>query len=111
MRILRVAITMTPSDSTRHVDGLSIIEALPHLLLLTALFFTTFIARIILAPLLPTIEAELAIGHRSAGNLFFILSTGYFLSLLSTSSPLRLMRLCKTARIRSRCPSFRTGDC
>jgi predicted MFS family arabinose efflux permease len=85
VRILRVAITMTPSDSTRHVDGLSIIEALPHLLLLTALFFTTFIARIILAPLLPTIEAELAIGHRSAGNLFFILSTGYFLSLLSTS--------------------------
>jgi MFS transporter, NNP family, nitrate/nitrite transporter len=82
--LLRMAITMKPSDNARPVDDLSILEALPHLLLLTALFFTTFLARIILAPLLPTIETELAIGHRSAGNLFFILSSGYFLSLLST---------------------------
>lgn len=82
--LLRMAITMKPSDNARPVDDRSILEALPHLLLLTALFFTTFLARIILAPLLPTIETELAIGHRSAGNLFFILSSGYFLSLLST---------------------------
>jgi MFS family permease len=54
------------------------------LLLLTAIFFMNFLARIILAPLLPEIQAELGIGYRSAGNLFFILSTGYFLSLLST---------------------------
>jgi NNP family nitrate/nitrite transporter-like MFS transporter len=41
-------------------------------------------ARIILAPLLPAIQAELAIDHRAAGNLFFILSAGYGLSLLSS---------------------------
>ena len=76
---------MKPSDNAHQGSGLAILEALPHLLLLTAIFFTTFLARIILAPLLPTIQAELAIGHRSAGNLFFILSTGYFISLLSTS--------------------------
>ena len=66
------------------VGGLSITEALPHLLLLTAIFFLNFLVRIILAPLLPEIQTELGIGFRSAGNLFFILSTGYFLSLLST---------------------------
>lgn len=76
---------MKPSDNTPQVKGLAFREALPHLLLLMAIFFTTFLARIILAPLLPTIQAELAIGHRSAGNLFFILSGGYFVSLLSTS--------------------------
>ena len=76
---------MKPSDDARPINGLALLEALPHLLLLTAIFFTTFLARIILAPLLPTIQAELDIGYRSAGHLFFILSTGYFLSLLSTS--------------------------
>ena len=83
--ILRVAAIMKPSDNGRQANGFGLLEALPHLLLLMAIFFTTFLARIILAPLLPTIQAELAIGHRSAGNLFFILSAGYFVSLLSTS--------------------------
>ena len=75
---------MTPPDSTRPKHDLPITDALPHLLLLTAIFFTTFVARIILAPLLPAIQVELGIDHRSAGNLFFVLSTGYFASLLST---------------------------
>jgi NNP family nitrate/nitrite transporter-like MFS transporter len=44
----------------------------------------TFVARIILAPFLPAIQIELGIDHRGAGNLFLILSTGYFTSLLST---------------------------
>jgi len=74
---------MKPRDNTP-IGGLSITEALPHLLLLSAIFFINFLARIILAPLLPEIQTELGIGYRSAGNLFFILSTGYFLSLLST---------------------------
>lgn len=64
---------------------MTLLEALPQLLLLTVIFFSTFIARIVLAPLLPAVQAELSIGHGSAGGLFFILSGGYFLSLLSTS--------------------------
>lgn len=59
-------------------------EALPQLLLLSAIFFTTFLARIIIAPLLPAIQAELNLDHHSAGNLFLVLSTGYFVSLVST---------------------------
>ena len=65
--------------------NLALSEALPQLLLLTTIFFTTFMARIILAPLLPTIQTELAMDHSGAGHLFFILSGGYCLSLLSTS--------------------------
>lgn len=79
------ASAMKSSRTTRSDCSLPMNEALPHLLLLTVIFFITFMARIILAPLLPAIQAELAIGHSSAGNLFFILSGGYCLSLLSTS--------------------------
>lgn len=74
----------TPAN-TPDGGGLPLAEALPHLLLLAAIFFATFIARIILAPLLPAIQTELPIDPRSAGSLFFILSAGYFFSLLSTS--------------------------
>jgi NNP family nitrate/nitrite transporter-like MFS transporter len=76
---------MKPSCDTHQYGNLTIIEALPHLLLLTTIFFTSFMARIILAPLLPAIQAELSIDYSSAGNLFFVLSGGYCLSLLSTS--------------------------
>jgi MFS transporter, NNP family, nitrate/nitrite transporter len=54
-------------------------------LLITAVFFLNFTARIILAPLMPTIETQLGIRHTQAGALFFFLSCGYFFSLLSTN--------------------------
>jgi NNP family nitrate/nitrite transporter-like MFS transporter len=75
---------MTPPDASDKPHELPFRKALPHLFLLTAIFFTTFVARIILAPLLPAIQMELGIDHRSAGHLFLILSAGYFASLLST---------------------------
>lgn len=75
---------MKPSANNPHAGDLALLEAMPHLLLLSAIFFTTFLARIILAPLLPAIQAELALDYRSAGNLFFILSCGYFISLLGS---------------------------
>ena len=51
---------------------------------LTVLFLINFIARIILSPLLPTIEKELEISHGQAGSLFFLISTGYVIGLLSS---------------------------
>jgi NNP family nitrate/nitrite transporter-like MFS transporter len=54
------------------------------LLLLTALFFLNFIARVVYAPLLPEIESELQISHAAAGSLFFMISVGYFISLLGS---------------------------
>src|SRR5262245_64562983 len=51
---------------------------------LTALFLINFIARIILSPLLPTIEKELGISHGEAGSFFFLISAGYVIALLGS---------------------------
>ncbi|HEX6769985.1 MAG TPA: MFS transporter [Candidatus Binatia bacterium] len=51
---------------------------------LTSIFLLNFISRIILSPLLPTVERELAISHRQAGLLFFLISAGYLTGLLSS---------------------------
>ena len=49
---------------------------------LTSLFFINFLSRIILAPMLPTIEKDLGISHAAAGSLFLLISGGYFMTLL-----------------------------
>jgi NNP family nitrate/nitrite transporter-like MFS transporter len=54
------------------------------LLLLTLLFFVNFMARIVQAPLMPAIEKDLSITHAEAGSLFFILSAGYFITLMGS---------------------------
>ena len=51
---------------------------------LAAIFLLNFISRIILSPLLPTMERELAIKHKQAGLLFFLISVGYLAGLLSS---------------------------
>jgi len=50
----------------------------------TAIFFLNFIARVILSPLLPTVEKELAISHGQAGFFFFLISAGYLTGLLAS---------------------------
>ena len=54
------------------------------LLLLTSIFFVNFIARIVLAPLMPGIESDLNISYAEAGSLFLAISLGYFVSLLGS---------------------------
>lgn len=54
----------------------------PFLLYLTAIFYLNFLARIVLSPLMPTIESDLNIGHGEAGSLFFCISVGFFPGLL-----------------------------
>ncbi len=54
------------------------------ILLLTGIFFINFLARIILAPLLPAIEKDLGLGHGGAGSLFLLISIGYCISLLGS---------------------------
>jgi NNP family nitrate/nitrite transporter-like MFS transporter len=58
--------------------------SLGRLLLLTLLFFVNFMARIVQAPLMPAIEKALDISHAEAGSLFFILSAGYFVTLMGS---------------------------
>lgn len=52
------------------------------LLLLAFVFFVNFMARIVLAPLLPAIERDLGLSHAQSGLLFFTLSAGYCTTLL-----------------------------
>jgi NNP family nitrate/nitrite transporter-like MFS transporter len=48
------------------------------------IFFINFIGRMILSPLLPTIEKELGISHAQAGLFFFLMSAGYVVGLLGS---------------------------
>ncbi len=59
-------------------------SALAPILLLTAIFFLNFIARIIMAPLLPVIRGDLHLDHSGAGRFFLVLSCGYFMALLGS---------------------------
>ena len=58
--------------------------ALPPILLLTTIFFFNFLARIIMAPLLPVIRGDLHLDHSGAGRFFLLLSCGYFVALLGS---------------------------
>jgi NNP family nitrate/nitrite transporter-like MFS transporter len=54
---------------------------LTPLLMLLAIFYLSFVARIILAPLLPLIEKDLGIGHGEAGSFFLFIASGYAVGL------------------------------
>ncbi len=54
------------------------------LLFLVGIFLLNFLARVILAPLMPTIEKGLKVGHGEAGSLFFLISLGYCIGLLTS---------------------------
>ena len=55
------------------------------LLFLVGIFFLNFISRIVLSPLLPTVEKDLKIGHEEAGSFFLLISFGYCIMLLGSS--------------------------
>jgi NNP family nitrate/nitrite transporter-like MFS transporter len=55
------------------------------ILLLVSIFFLNFIARIVIAPLLPAIEADLSISHAQAGSLILITTSGYFVTITGSS--------------------------
>ncbi len=69
---------------TSDADVKSFRSQVSPILLLTGIFFINFLARIILAPLLPAIEKDLGLGHGEAGSLFLLISIGYFISLLGS---------------------------
>jgi NNP family nitrate/nitrite transporter-like MFS transporter len=67
------------------VEPHSLLSQLGPLIFLTGIFFLNFISRIVLSPLLPTVEKDLKIGHEEAGSFFFIISFGYCIALLGSS--------------------------
>ena len=54
------------------------------LFLLVFIFYLNFVSRVIMAPLLPLVEAELGFGHGQAGSLFFFVALGYGVGLLGS---------------------------
>jgi NNP family nitrate/nitrite transporter-like MFS transporter len=54
------------------------------IIFLAVLFFVGFIARVIFAPLMPTIEQELGVSHTQAGSLFLMMSLGFFVAQLGS---------------------------
>ncbi len=54
------------------------------ILFLTAIFFLNFLARLIIAPLLPNMEHDLGMGHGEAGSLFLMISAGFFAALVGS---------------------------
>jgi NNP family nitrate/nitrite transporter-like MFS transporter len=63
----------------------SIHSQMAPLLFLVGIFFLNFLCRIILSPLMPTVEKDLRVGHDEAGSLFFMISLGYCIGLLFSS--------------------------
>ena len=75
----------TPQVGTGNTTGSHAFRTqLGTLLLIASIFLLNFTARIIAAPLLPTIEKDLGFSHGGAGSLFLFLSMGYFISLLGS---------------------------
>jgi len=65
-------------------DAASFSAQLGPVFFLTSLFLINFTSRVILSPLLPTMERELAMSHSQAGFLFFLSSLGYLFGLMSS---------------------------
>ena len=74
------------SESAQNTEqiGPSFVSQLGPLLFLSGIFFLNCLSRIILSPMMPTIEQDLNIGHGRAGSLFFLVSLGYCVTLLAS---------------------------
>jgi NNP family nitrate/nitrite transporter-like MFS transporter len=79
----RISPDSKPADDNAALHG-NFTAQLAPLLLLTSIFFVNFIARIVLAPLMPNVKTELVLSHAEAGSLFLMISLGYFTTLLAS---------------------------
>ena len=73
-----------PEPDNLDLKGMNLRTQIGPLLLLTSIFFLNFTARIVYAPLMPEIKAELNLSHTDAGSMFFYISIGYFITLLGS---------------------------
>ncbi|MDI7259518.1 MAG: MFS transporter [Thermodesulfobacteriota bacterium] len=71
-------------DSKKEITSHSFLRYAGPLFFLVGIFFINFLSRIILSPLMPTVEKDLKIGHDEAGSLFFLISLGYCLGMLTS---------------------------
>jgi NNP family nitrate/nitrite transporter-like MFS transporter len=74
----------TSINRNNEFSGETFRSQLIPLFLITSIFLLNFTSRIVLSPLLPTIESNLGLNHGDAGSLFLFLSLGYFIALLGS---------------------------
>jgi predicted MFS family arabinose efflux permease len=84
MAMKKSSSSLERAGGSNDVDARSFPAQLGPVFFLTGVFLLNFVSRIILSPLLPTIEKELGISHSQAGFLFFSSSGGYLVGLLSS---------------------------
>ncbi|MBN2569130.1 MAG: MFS transporter, partial [Deltaproteobacteria bacterium] len=65
-------------------NSLSYRAYLLPVLCLTAIFCLNFVSRIILSPMITAVESDLDMSHGKAGSLFFLVTMGYFISLIGS---------------------------
>jgi NNP family nitrate/nitrite transporter-like MFS transporter len=78
---------MSHIPSRHHAESIgcdSLREQKNPIIFLTGIFFFNMISRLGIAPLLPDIETNLSINHIQAGGFFFLISSGYCLSLFGS---------------------------
>ncbi len=75
---------MEPIDRPDPAVSTDLRSQILPLLILAGVFFFSFTSRIILAPMLLTIEEDLRLGHAEAGTLFTYISSGVFVGLLGS---------------------------
>ena len=72
------------TGNSGRTEGLDLrLHVLP-VVFLTVVFFLNFISRVILSPLVPSVEADLGLGHGAVGSFFLFITAGYFVSLLGS---------------------------
>jgi hypothetical protein len=74
----------TPKTRKPHKSGGIPRAQTNPILFLTGIFFFNMLSRLGLAPLLPGIETDLVMNHSQAGGLFFLISSGYCISLFGS---------------------------
>lgn len=52
------------------------------ILFLTAIFYLNFTSRVVMGPLMPTVEKDLNLSHVQAGSLFLMITIGYFVTMV-----------------------------
>jgi NNP family nitrate/nitrite transporter-like MFS transporter len=72
------------ANTSENDSANSLFRQVGPLLILASIFFINFISRIIPAPLNPWIETDLNLTHADAGALFFMISLGYFITLIGS---------------------------
>ncbi len=69
----RIVISKRPSGLVNDIFPFSLLP----LSLLVGIFYVNFVCRVVIAPLLPVIKADLGLGLTRAGSLFLLTATGY----------------------------------